>query len=466
MNSDEKECPFCAEVIKTKAKKCKHCGSMLEVEEVIKETLQEIVQDKPEEIPNIPSQPIIPVPPNNKDPEEKVVDVIPQKKPTSNTATLIGCMIYFLVFILIIMLFGFMAFNQISNTYLMIFYLDIVAIFGLGISLIVISSNKGTEEPSPIQTTKENSIVKKEKSSTKFIEMKEECSNTGKKTVSYVAYGFIAICVIIIMFYAGQIFLASVHDNAPIPVPPTATPFMANIDPNNLEVWNKEGNNFYSQGKYEEAIKCYDHILEKKPNAAGIWCSKGNTLAFLKKYNEALSCYDKALKTDPKNKENTLKAIKKLKNFEQIDNYFKEAKKVSWSESILIYDKILKSDPNNINAWLSKGFAYHSLSKYEKAIICYKKVLKLDPNHGYANTCLLTAQKLQNKYYSTIYNSNVNESISNSYNNRNNNDIVYVTNSGKHYHSAGCSYLRKSSTPMSKQEAINGGYEPCSRCNP
>lgn len=30
MNPDEKECPFCAEIIKEKAKKCKHCGSVLD----------------------------------------------------------------------------------------------------------------------------------------------------------------------------------------------------------------------------------------------------------------------------------------------------------------------------------------------------------------------------------------------------------------------------------------------------
>ncbi|HCI3893701.1 TPA: hypothetical protein NO315_004902, partial [Pseudomonas aeruginosa] len=29
MENDEKKCPFCAEVIKAEAVKCKHCGSML-----------------------------------------------------------------------------------------------------------------------------------------------------------------------------------------------------------------------------------------------------------------------------------------------------------------------------------------------------------------------------------------------------------------------------------------------------
>ena len=43
---------------------------------------------------------------------------------------------------------------------------------------------------------------------------------------------------------------------------------------------------------------------------------------------------------------------------------------------------------------------------------------------------------------------------------------VYVTNTGEKYHRAGCSYLKKSSNPMSLSSAKAAGYTPCSRCNP
>ena len=44
-------------------------------------------------------------------------------------------------------------------------------------------------------------------------------------------------------------------------------------------------------------------------------------------------------------------------------------------------------------------------------------------------------------------------------------EIVYVTDSGTKYHRSWCSYL-KSSNPITKEEAIEEGYFPCSRCNP
>lgn len=45
-------------------------------------------------------------------------------------------------------------------------------------------------------------------------------------------------------------------------------------------------------------------------------------------------------------------------------------------------------------------------------------------------------------------------------------ETVYVTRSGKKYHSAGCRYLRNSKIPMSKDKAKAKGYSPCSQCSP
>jgi hypothetical protein len=42
--------------------------------------------------------------------------------------------------------------------------------------------------------------------------------------------------------------------------------------------------------------------------------------------------------------------------------------------------------------------------------------------------------------------------------------IVYITKSGKKYHSAGCSFLSQSSIPISLADAKARGYTPCSKC--
>lgn len=43
---------------------------------------------------------------------------------------------------------------------------------------------------------------------------------------------------------------------------------------------------------------------------------------------------------------------------------------------------------------------------------------------------------------------------------------VYITKSGSKYHRGSCGYLRKSKIPISKDDAIDRGYGPCSRCRP
>ena len=46
-----------------------------------------------------------------------------------------------------------------------------------------------------------------------------------------------------------------------------------------------------------------------------------------------------------------------------------------------------------------------------------------------------------------------------------NSETVYVTRTGSKYHKSGCSYL-KSKYAITKADAIEQGYTPCSRCKP
>ena len=43
---------------------------------------------------------------------------------------------------------------------------------------------------------------------------------------------------------------------------------------------------------------------------------------------------------------------------------------------------------------------------------------------------------------------------------------VYITRTGKKYHTASCRYLSKSKIPVSLKDAKASGYTPCSVCRP
>jgi tetratricopeptide (TPR) repeat protein len=66
-----------------------------------------------------------------------------------------------------------------------------------------------------------------------------------------------------------------------------------------LESLINEGNVLYAQTKYDEAIACYDRILEVDPNYYFAWGNKGLALDNLAKYDEAIACYDRVLDLHP-----------------------------------------------------------------------------------------------------------------------------------------------------------------------
>lgn len=45
-------------------------------------------------------------------------------------------------------------------------------------------------------------------------------------------------------------------------------------------------------------------------------------------------------------------------------------------------------------------------------------------------------------------------------------DTVYITETGSKFHKWGCQYLGDSAIPISRGEAIEKGYTPCSVCKP
>jgi serine/threonine protein kinase len=96
--------------------------------------------------------------------------------------------------------------------------------------------------------------------------------------------------------------------------------------------WGNKGLSLDSLGRYEEAIRCYDRVIESSPRDARTWCNKGVSLGFLGRLEEAIGCYDRALEFDPR----------------------------------------------NTATWISKGFSLRLLGRFEEAMRCYDKAIELD----------------------------------------------------------------------------------------
>jgi len=97
----------------------------------------------------------------------------------------------------------------------------------------------------------------------------------------------------------------------------------------------QQGTDVHIQDRFEDAIKCYETVIQLYPDHADTWYCKGLASYYLEKYDETIKCCEKALEIDP--------------------DYF--------------------------YAWYGKGLALHSLNKYEEAIKCYDRVIENDPEH-------------------------------------------------------------------------------------
>jgi len=66
-----------------------------------------------------------------------------------------------------------------------------------------------------------------------------------------------------------------------------------------LEYWFYQGNNNFRDGRYQEAVDCYNKAIEIDPFYREVWCNKGIALCNLTKYHEAIDAFNQALNIDP-----------------------------------------------------------------------------------------------------------------------------------------------------------------------
>jgi len=62
----------------------------------------------------------------------------------------------------------------------------------------------------------------------------------------------------------------------------------------------KKGISFLDDGRYEEALDCFEKILVSNPDNPDIWNKKGIALRSLGRYDEAIESFNKALEINPR----------------------------------------------------------------------------------------------------------------------------------------------------------------------
>ena len=134
----------------------------------------------------------------------------------------------------------------------------------------------------------------------------------------------------------------------------------------------KKANAFFDQGKYEDAISCYNQLIEMDSKNKWAWINKGLALTELMKYEEALPCLDKAIELHPKsveawyNRGFALAGIGKL------------------GAAILAFDNAIEIKPKSADAWNGKGIVLDNMGKHDEAIEAYDRAIAIRPKFANA----------------------------------------------------------------------------------
>lgn len=192
------------------------------------------------------------------------------------------------------------------------------------------------------------------------------------------------------------------------------------------DTWRREGKYLFASGKYEDAIKLLNRVLQKYPEDVDAWMFKGRALYYQKKYADALRCYESAIGIDPRNEDclkekilccdkliemsaknadawddkvDALMALGRheeaveicdkdlgfsLKNAPRAWNWKGDAfrGKGAYEDAIKYYNKTLRQDPDNEDAWMNKGRALYLLGKVAESIKCCDRVIELSPKNA------------------------------------------------------------------------------------
>ncbi|KAM3094867.1 tetratricopeptide repeat protein [Phormidesmis sp. 146-35] len=133
----------------------------------------------------------------------------------------------------------------------------------------------------------------------------------------------------------------------------------------------KQGQAFYFESRYDDALASYEKAAQMKPDYLDAWFGKGKALRRLRRYKEAVIAHEKVIQIDPNH----------------YSAWVERGSALRWSkqpkEAILSCEKAIEIKPDYARAWYNKA-CYLSLEiEIELAVESLKEASKLTPDGKY-----------------------------------------------------------------------------------
>jgi tetratricopeptide (TPR) repeat protein len=173
------------------------------------------------------------------------------------------------------------------------------------------------------------------------------------------------------------------------------------------EQWLEEGLAHHKAGRYEQALKAYEQIIQLDPGYARAYRSKGDVLFDLRRYEEALDPYQQAIRLAPDHARihrNIGDILSRLKRYDEALLSYEEAIRFEphsaplyndkgkllyglgrYEEAFAAFESATKLDSRFTDAYNNKGSTLSRLSRYTEALVAYEQTIRLNPNFALAH---------------------------------------------------------------------------------
>ena len=151
------------------------------------------------------------------------------------------------------------------------------------------------------------------------------------------------------------------------------------------EDWFNKGQELFSNGSMEEAVKAYDKAIELDPQYGWAWGGKATALSILGRHNESLEAYDKAIDTWPANDTERISQLWVFKGITLNSTGRKE-------DAFKSFEKALEIFSQNTDALMWKGEALENQGKYSEAVEVYNVAIDVAPSIPAAKASALNSK--------------------------------------------------------------------------
>lgn len=183
---------------------------------------------------------------------------------------------------------------------------------------------------------------------------------------------------------------------------------------------NEAGQDYYNNGKLEEAAKCYEEALELRADSMLALYSFGVIAGQLKRYEESKAAFERLLRV-LENLGSTADPTLLAKAHQGVGAALlglwgadpQEPPPEVASDGELEFQRALALDPRYFEAWLGLGIALHILERLDDAEAAFRKALEVDPDSQVATERLrgVLEDKLERRLFELGYLSRINKPI-------------------------------------------------------